>query len=374
MDLSLPNRTIMQRAFYNKDHNFEGLCYVAVRTTGIFCRPSCPARRPKKENIEFFYSTKEALLQGFRPCKVCHPLTKMGDTPDWLQPLLDEIQEHPDIRMKDSDLRQRSLEPSRVRRWFKKHHGITFQAFLRAQKISRAFGQIRYGDKVIEAAYDSGYESLSGFTESFKKNTGFSPVHSPEQQVVMVTRIITPVGPMLAGASEKGICLLEFTDRRMLERQLKKLKADLKAELLPGNSPYFDLLNQQLTEYFEGKRTEFDLPLVMTGTAFQKKVWRQLQGIPYGTTRSYGEQAERLGQKEAVRAVARANGDNKIAIIIPCHRVIGANGKLVGYGGGLWRKQYLLNLEIQNKFLKINQEKRLKQPTTGGHFSSSFQA
>lgn len=234
MDLSLPNRTIMQRAFYNKDHNFEGLFYIGVRTTGIFCRPSCPARRPKKENIEFFYSTREALLQGFRPCKVCHPLSKMGDTPDWLQPLLDEIQEHPDIRMKDSDLRQRSLEPNRVRRWFKKHHGITFQAFLRAQKISRAFGQIRYGDKVIEAAYDSGYESLSGFTESFKKTTGFSPVKSSQQQVIMVTRIATPLGQMLAAASEKGICLLEFTDRRMLERQLKKLIVKFAIPILPS--------------------------------------------------------------------------------------------------------------------------------------------
>jgi len=374
MNLSMPDRSIMSRAFYNKDSNFEGLFYVGVKTTGIFCRPSCPARRPRKENIEFFYSTRDALLQGFRPCKVCHPLSKMGDTPEWLQPLLDEIHEHPDVRLKDSDLRRRSLEPNRVRRWFKKHHGITFQAFLRAQKISRAFGQIRYGDKVVEAAYDSGYESLSGFTESFKKSTGFSPVRSPQKQLIMVTRITTPLGPMLAAASDKGICLLEFTDRRMLERQLKKLKADLKAELLPGNSRYFDQLNQQLNEYFAGRRKEFDLPLVLTGTPFQKKVWKELQEIPYGTTRSYGEQAARLGQKEAVRAVAKANGDNKIAIIFPCHRVIGSDGKLVGYGGGLWRKQYLLNLEIQNKNQKINEENRLRPPSAQGDIRGSFQA
>jgi AraC family transcriptional regulator of adaptative response/methylated-DNA-[protein]-cysteine methyltransferase len=349
MKPSRPDRATMQRAFYNKDSNFEGIFYVGVKTTGIFCRPSCSARKPRKENIEFFYSTREALMQGYRPCQVCHPMTRVGETPDWLQPLLDEIHEHPDHRFKDSDLRLRSLEPSRVRRWFKKHHGLTFQAYLRLQRISRAFGRIRYGNKVIAAAYDSGYESLSGFTESFKKNTGFSPSSSSQKRVTMITRITTPLGPMLAAATNKGICLLEFIDRRILEKQLKKLKATLKTELLPGHSPYFDQLNQQLNEYFESKRKEFNLPLVLTGTLFQKKVWNELQKIPYGTTRSYGEQAKRLGQREAVRAVARANGANKIAIIIPCHRVIGSNGKLIGYGGGLWRKQYLLNLELQNK-------------------------
>jgi AraC family transcriptional regulator of adaptative response/methylated-DNA-[protein]-cysteine methyltransferase len=154
---------------------------------------------------------------------------------------------------------------------------------------------------------------------------------------------------MLAGATDDGICLLEFIDRRMLETQLSRISKLLNAKLVPGSHAHFDSLNEQLDEYFSGKRKEFDLPLACPGTAFQQKVWAGLQAIPYGSTRSYTEQAEAVGSPNAVRAVAKANGDNRIAIIIPCHRVIGAHGELVGYGGGLSRKQYLLKLESDFK-------------------------
>jgi AraC family transcriptional regulator of adaptative response/methylated-DNA-[protein]-cysteine methyltransferase len=137
----------------------------------------------------------------------------------------------------------------------------------------------------------------------------------------------------------------------MLETQLKRLNRLLHAECVPGCSRHFDELNKQLAEYFSGKRKEFDVPLVLSGTPFQQKVWAGLQTIPYGCTRSYKEQADAIGHASAVRAVAKANGDNRIAIIIPCHRVIGTDGKLVGYGGGLWRKRYLLDLESGRKAL-----------------------
>ncbi len=150
---------------------------------------------------------------------------------------------------------------------------------------------------------------------------------------------------MLAGATDDGICLLEFVDRRMIETQIKRLKKLLNAEFIPGANKHFDELDKQLKEYFDGKRKEFDLPLVLDGTEFQKKVWKELQNIPYGETHSFEQQAIAIKNPKAVRAVAKANGDNRIAIIIPCHRVIGKDGKLVGYGGGIWRKQYLLNLE-----------------------------
>jgi AraC family transcriptional regulator of adaptative response/methylated-DNA-[protein]-cysteine methyltransferase len=150
---------------------------------------------------------------------------------------------------------------------------------------------------------------------------------------------------MLAGATEEGICLLEFTDRPMLETQFARLQTRLNAKMLPGESQWFPQLDGQLQEYFSGNRTEFDLPLIVPGTEFQQRVWSALREIPYGRTRSYAEQAESIGQPSAVRAVARANGDNRLSILIPCHRVIGADGKLTGYGGGLWRKQRLLELE-----------------------------
>lgn len=163
--------------------------------------------------------------------------------------------------------------------------------------------------------------------------------------MITITRIPTPLGPMLAGATEKGICLFEFADRRMLETQLSRIRRIFKAELISGSNKHFDALNEQMEEYFAGKRKEFTVPLVIDGTPFQEKVWEALLKIPFGETRSYKDQAKMIGNPKAVRAVANANGDNRIAIIVPCHRVIGANGKLVGYGGGLWRKKYLLNLE-----------------------------
>jgi AraC family transcriptional regulator of adaptative response/methylated-DNA-[protein]-cysteine methyltransferase len=345
---SLPDQKTMLRAFYEKDSTYEGVFYVGVKTTGIFCRPTCTAKKPRTENIEFFPSTQDALLHGFRPCKICRPLGKNGEVPGWLRPLLTEINNHPDERFRDSDLRERGLDPNRVRRWFKKNHGITFVAFQRLQRISLAFQQIQQGSKVIEAAYDTGYESLSGFTHSFRKQTGFPPNQSRRRNMIFTRRLLTPLGPMLAAASDEGICLLEFTDRRMLETQLSRIRKRIAPDILSGNNFHLDKLENQLNEYFAGKRKQFNLPLVLSGTTFQEKVWSALLDIPYGQTRSYKQQAQAIGQLKAVRAVARANGDNRIAIIVPCHRVIGSNGELVGYGGGLSRKQFLLNLEADH--------------------------
>jgi AraC family transcriptional regulator of adaptative response/methylated-DNA-[protein]-cysteine methyltransferase len=341
----LPNKKNMYNALLNKDSNYEGIFFAGIKTTGIFCRPSCTARKPKKENVEYFSSVNEALQYGYRPCKVCHPLQHKGEIPNSLKLLMKEIEQNQNLKLKDADLRKRGLEPARIRRWFKKNHGMTFQAYLRMLRINSAFGRIKHGEKVIESAFNGGYESLSGFTESFKKSTGFTPSKSKQKNVISITRILTPLGPMLAGATDGGICLLEFVDRRMLETQIKRLKKYLLAELVPGKNKYFDELSHQLKEYFEGERKVFDVPLHIPGTEFQLQVWEELQRIPYGKIRSYKEQAIELNNPKAVRAVARANGDNRIAIIIPCHRVIGNDGALVGYGGGIWRKQFLLNLE-----------------------------
>lgn len=346
MNPSLPDSNTLYTALRNRDASFEGIFITAVKTTGVFCRPSCPARTPKRENVEFFDSPRAALLHGYRPCKVCKPMEPKGTPPAWLKPLLEEIHQTPHIKLKDYDLRQRGLEPSRVRYWFKKQHGMTFQGYLRALRIGQAFGRIRHGERVTETAFETGYQSLSGFVDSFKKTADFSPSESTDNDLITTTRILTPLGPMLAGATDDGICLLEFVDRRMLETQLARLTRLMKARVVPGAHEHFNLLNEQLEQYFSGQRKTFDVPLVLRGTDFQKKVWAELQSIPYGCTRSYKEQANAIGSPNAVRAVAKANGDNRIAIIIPCHRVIGSNGEMVGYGGGLWRKQHLLKHEL----------------------------
>jgi AraC family transcriptional regulator of adaptative response/methylated-DNA-[protein]-cysteine methyltransferase len=339
---------IMYNALLNKDASFEGIFYVGVKTTGIFCRPTCNARKPKRENTLFFKSSKEAILHGFRPCKVCSPLERPGETPEWIKEILTEIDNDPSVKIRDFNLRSKGIEPSKIRRWFKKNHGITFHSYQRMIRINNAFKQIQNGEKVISAAYESGYESLSGFNDSFKSIVGSSPVHSKERKIINVMRIETPLGPMFAGAVEEGICLLDFTDRRMLETELKTLSKLLNASIIQGSNPHFVAMNKQLTEYFEGGRKEFDLPLCTPGTEFQNLAWKSLITIPYGSTRSYKAQAASINIPEAFRAVANANGHNRIAIIIPCHRVIGEDGHLTGYGGGLWRKKWLLDFEKEN--------------------------
>ena len=150
---------------------------------------------------------------------------------------------------------------------------------------------------------------------------------------------------MLAGATEQGICLLEFTDTDRLNHEFKDLTELLDAEIIEGDSNYFDPLREQLTSYFDGQRKVFEIPMHIAGTPFQQEVWNELLRIPYGSTRSYKEQSLALNKPDAIRAVAGANGANRVAILIPCHRVIGENGSLTGYGGGLWRKKWLLDLE-----------------------------
>ena len=154
--------------------------------------------------------------------------------------------------------------------------------------------------------------------------------------------IDTPLGPMVAMADDDGLYLLEFTDRRGLEREVERLRKRLKAAIVPGRTDVIDSIETELRAYFDGTLQAFETPLTLSGTDFQKSVWQVLQDIPYGKTRSYGEQADILGNSKAVRAVARANGMNQIAIVIPCHRVIGADGSLTGYAGGLARKEWLL--------------------------------
>ncbi len=352
--IKLPNNKTMYKALVEKDPSFEGVFIAGIKTTGIFCRPTCNAKKPKSENVEYFPDTRQALNFGYRPCKVCQPMQPVGKKPDWLKYLLDEIALNPQIKIKDQDLRVQGLQPERVRRWFKKHHGMTFHAYTRAIRINRAFGLIKHDKNnpelsansyVTHAAMDSGFDSLSGFHDAFKKITGTNPGNSRNVQLITISRLLTPLGPMFAGATDKGLCLLEFTDSRMLETQIQRLTKLLKAQFVPGEHPLFIDLDRQLKDYFAGKLKDFSIPLDFPGTEFQQKVWQQLLTIPYGETRSYQQQAEAINHKKAVRAVAKCNGDNRISIIIPCHRVIGKNGKLTGYGGGLWRKQRLLELE-----------------------------
>jgi len=330
-----------------QDPSYEGLFFTGVKTTGIFCRPSCRARKPKAENVQFFEEARHALQHGFRPCKICRPMEKLDETPPEIMAIIKELQKKPALRIRDRDLIKRGVEPSRIRRWFKKHHQMTFHAYQRMLRINSAYQKIERGKSVIDSAFESGYDSLSGFNEGYRSIFGEPPT-AGNKELLNITRFTTEIGPMFAVASSQGLCLLEFTDRRMLETELKDLRKRLNAVILPGENPHLDQAERELQEYFQGNRKVFNVTLHTPGTDFQRSVWEILQDIPYGQTRSYKEQAQLIGNPKAVRAVASANGLNKIAIIIPCHRVIGSDGSLVGYGGGLHRKKWLLDFEKGN--------------------------
>jgi len=335
----------MYDALLNRDSSYEGVFYLGVRTTGIFCRPTCPAKKPLRKNVEFFPSTRDALLAGYRPCRRCTPMQPDGGAPEWLEGLIAEIEKEPERRWKDADLRAAGLDPARVRRWFKRQHGMTFHAYQRARRLGLALGQIRHGDDIMNTAYDHGYESLSGFRDAFAHLFGEPPGKSRGSTLVVLTRVLTPLGPLVAGATDAGLCMLEFADRPMLETQIKRLRKYLDCAVAPGSNDHIAQVESELAEYFAGERTEFDVPLVVPGTDFQQQVWVALRTIPYGETCSYEDIARSINNPKAVRAVGRANGDNRIPIIIPCHRVVRADGTLGGYGGELWRKRFLLELE-----------------------------
>jgi AraC family transcriptional regulator of adaptative response/methylated-DNA-[protein]-cysteine methyltransferase len=186
-----------------------------------------------------------------------------------------------------------------------------------------------------------------------------STFEGKEGRIVAITHIETDLGRMIAAATDKGICMFEFTDYKLLELELRQIAASFKASLVQSENPYFETLKKQLKEYFKGERKDFDIPLDLVGTEFQKQVWLSLLKIPYGCTTSYAKQAELLGKPSAVRAVANANGKNKISIILPCHRVIGADGSLTGYGGGIWRKKKLLEFEKEKHEANDYYEKKV---------------
>lgn len=335
----------MIQAYLSRDVRYEGIFLTAVRTTGIFCRPDCPARKPKPENVEFFASAKEALDNGYRPCKRCRPMRPAGTAPEWLQPLMEALESDPLRRWRDQDLRGMGLEPERVRRWFKETHAMTFHAYSRARRLGCALGTMKTGESLAAAAFDHGFESVSGFRSAIERITGVPAGAAPEEGFLYLHRLVTPLGPMLAGATEKAVCLLEFIDRPMLPTQLTRIRKRFKETPLPGKNTVIDSLSVQLEEYFKGKRRIFEVPLDPRGTAFQERVWQALMKVQYGHTASYADLARDIGNPGAVRAVARANGDNRMAILIPCHRIIGSDGTLTGYGGGLHRKRFLLELE-----------------------------
>lgn len=225
---------------------------------------------------------------------------------------------------------------------------MTFQTFQRMYRVNIAFQELKKGKSTTNTAFESGYESLSGFGYTFKKLVGKSPQSIAGKNVILINRFTTPLGPMFVCATENGICLLEFVDRRMLETEFKDLQRLLNAKIITGENEHIVKTKKEIEEYFSGERKEFSVEIDAPGTDFQKLAWEGLITITYGETSTYTKQALKIDRATAIRAVASANGYNRISIIVPCHRVLTKDGKMGGYGGGIERKKWLLNHEHMN--------------------------
>jgi AraC family transcriptional regulator of adaptative response/methylated-DNA-[protein]-cysteine methyltransferase len=341
---TLPSVREMERAWQARDAAYDGLFFLGVRTTGIFCRPTCPARKPLPRNVLYFSDVTEAAAAGFRACKRCRPAAA-DEHPPWAKELLSQIERAPEQRITEAALRARGVDPTTARRWFRKHVGMSPAAFARARRVGSAHESLRAGGKLDDAVADSGFESHSGFREAFARVFGAAPGKARARGCIVFTWLPSPVGPLVVAATDEGLCLLEFGEPARLGPQIERLRARFELPAVPGRNRHLDLAERELREYFAGKLRDFTVPVVIRGTLFQEKVWRALLRIPYGATRSYGDVARTVGSPAAVRAVGTANGSNRIAIIIPCHRVVNTGGKLGGYGGGLHRKKFLLDLE-----------------------------
>jgi len=248
-------------------------------------------------------------------------------------------------RWSETGVAEMGFDPSTVRRAFKRHFGMTFLEMARHRRLRHSAEVLAKGDRVIDAQLSAGFDSSSAFRAAFAKFLGRAPREFAENAQLRASWVATPIGAMVTICDATHVHLLEFPERKGLAREVQRLFQFSKGKLGFGRFALTDQLQEQLTEFFEGRRPKFDLPLALHGTDFSKTVWRALQEIPAGHTRSYAQLAQAIARPTAMRAVARANGANQIAILLPCHRVIGADGTLTGYAGGLWRKQKLIELE-----------------------------
>jgi len=349
MDLLIPARPATDEACYavfaQKDLHYDGALFLGVSSTGIFCRPGCPARMPKIKNCTFYDTAAEALDAGYRACKRCHPT---GSETALIKRLITLVEETPEAKLTSSDLSKLGIDPSTARRQFLSRFGMSFIDYARARRLGHAAKTIRKGGSVLDAQLDAGFESASGFRSAYIKTFGQAPAKG-HPEPLYIDWLETPMGRMIAIADDAALYLLEFTNRKNMRRQFDRLRKIQSRAILPGRTEITAQIDAELTAYFAGELAAFETPLATSGTAFQRQTWDALQTIPHGETRSYAQLAEMIGKPSAVRAVASANANNGLALIIPCHRVIAKNGGLGGYAGGIDRKQDLLDFESKSK-------------------------
>jgi AraC family transcriptional regulator of adaptative response/methylated-DNA-[protein]-cysteine methyltransferase len=328
-------------AFMRRDRSWDGRIIGAVKTTGIYCKPSCPARRPKRENVSFYASGEEARAAGFRPCMRCKP-DEVGRDREAISAAVKMIERAEEAPSLTEIAEAVGYAPHHFQRLFKRDLGVSPAEYARGLRNRRTEQALKANGRVTDAVYDAGYQSPSGFYSDAKERLGMTPSawrDGGRGETIRWTTFDSPLGQMLIAATSKGICRLTFDDS---ESSLQRLFP--KATILRDEGGLKELVEGALAA-IESPLAMPSLPIDVAGTAFQEAVWRELRKIPAGETRSYAEIAAAIGHPKAVRAVGSANGDNHICVLIPCHRVIRSDGSLGGYGGGIDRKKKLLASE-----------------------------
>ena len=327
-------------AFERRDRAWDGRVIGAVRTTGIYCKPSCPARRPKREHVVFFAAAEDARRAGFRACLRCKPDEVGRDREAVVAAvkLIEQAEEPIGLAQLAAAV---GYAPHHFQRLFTREIGVSPAAFARALRARRAASRLSEGSKVTDAIYDSGYSAPSRFYDDARGRMGMTPSAWRDGGKGVTIRFVvadSAAGSLLVAGTDKGICALNFDDSEEgLRRRFPK------ADIIPDDGTIAPWAAKAVE--LVGTPAAHDLPIDVQGTAFQERVWQALRQIPLGETRSYADIAAQVGAPGATRAVGTANGANPVAVLVPCHRVIRSDGTLGGYAGGLERKRKLLEAE-----------------------------
>ncbi len=336
-------------AVVNRNSRWDGVFVFAVKSTGIYCRPSCPSRRPRRNQVNFFQSPQDAEAAGFRPCKRCCPDGKPNgrSTPEIIQQICASIESHDSESLKLTDLaREFRMSPYHLQRTFKRWTGISPRQYAMAQRWHQFKSRVRRQPSVTDALYESGYGSSSRLYEKSNLHLGMTPrtyQRGGKGMLIHYTISNSPLGRLLVAMTERGVCFVSMGDHDTPLR--RALHSEYPAAQIQKGGTHLNRTVATLLRHLRGAVPQLNLPVDVRATAFQWQVWKKLQSIPYGGTQTYSQVARAIGRPTAVRAVARACATNPVSIIVPCHRVIRASGSLAGYRWGLKRKKRLLEIE-----------------------------
>jgi len=342
---------IFWQAILHRNPSFNGLLFYGVRSTGIYCRPTCPSRKPERHRVCFFDSAQNAEAAGYRPCKRCHPqqaivpnatTAKILTVCHYLEAHIEHIPTLAELGV------QVEMSPSHLQRTFKQLIGVTPFQYADARRMERFKERLQQGDTIVNALYETGYGASSRLYEKAPKQLGMTPAvyqRHGRGETIRYTIVESSLGLLLVAATQQGLCSVRLGETALVLEQ--ELQQEFQNAVFQPAQQELQSWTQTLVSYLSGHCSLLELPLDVKATAFQLLVWEALRTIPIGTTASYSEIAAQIGQPTSMRAVARACATNPVALVIPCHRVIQKDGGLGGYRWGVHRKQELLNLETQ---------------------------